>query len=84
MEIAYVSSNKLKVELDKQSNSISARLLQKVLNSPSNYLATILVGNNISLSYLWHYNGRNFGSFYYQFCQASFIYFIISNVFINI
>ena len=49
MEIAYVSSNKLKVELDKQSNSISARLLQKVLNSPSNYLATILVGNNISL-----------------------------------
>ena len=49
MEIAYISSNKLKVELDKQSNSISARLLQKVLNSPSNYLATILVGNNISL-----------------------------------
>ena len=49
MEIAYVSSNKLKLELDKQSNSIVARLLQKILHSPSKYIATMLVGNNISL-----------------------------------
>jgi putative hemolysin len=49
MEIAYVSSNKLKLELDKQSNSIVARLLQRILHSPSKYIATMLVGNNISL-----------------------------------
>ena len=49
MEIAYISSNKLKLELDKQSNSIVARLLQKILHSPSKYIATMLVGNNISL-----------------------------------
>ena len=49
LEIAYLSSNKLKLELDKQSNSIVARLLQRILRSPSKYIATILVGNNISL-----------------------------------
>jgi len=49
MEIAYLSSNKLKLELDKQSNSIVASLLQRILRSPSKYIATMLVGNNISL-----------------------------------
>ena len=49
MEIAYLTSNKLKLELDKQSNSTVSRLLQRILHSPSKYLATMLVGNNISL-----------------------------------
>ena len=49
MEIAYLSSNKLRLELDKQSNSIVSRLLQRILHSPSKYIATMLVGNNISL-----------------------------------
>ena len=49
MEIAYISSNKLKLELDKQSNSFVSFLLKKVLHSPSTFIATMLVGNNISL-----------------------------------
>jgi CBS domain containing-hemolysin-like protein len=49
MEIAYVSSNKLKLELDKQSNSYVSSMLQKLLHSPSRFIATMLVGNNISL-----------------------------------
>lgn len=49
MEIAYVSSNKLKLELDKQSNSYVSSMLEKLLRSPSRFIATMLVGNNISL-----------------------------------
>ena len=49
MEIAYLSSNKLKLELDKQSNSFQANLLEKIMQSPSRLIATLLVGNNISL-----------------------------------
>ena len=49
MEIAYLSANKLKLELDKHSNSFAANLLQKIMQSPSRLIATLLVGNNISL-----------------------------------
>ena len=50
MEIAYISSNKLKIELDKNKlNSFSAFAFQRILCSPSNFISTMLVGNNISL-----------------------------------
>jgi len=49
MEIAFVSANKLKVELDKQSGRVYSRLLEGVLRSPAKFIATMLVGNNISL-----------------------------------
>ena len=50
MEIAYISSNKLKIELDKNKlNSFSAFAFQRILCSPSNFVSTMLVGNNISL-----------------------------------
>lgn len=49
MEIAFVSANKLKVELDKQSGRYYAKLLGGVLQSPARFIATMLVGNNIAL-----------------------------------
>lgn len=49
MEIAFVSANKLKVELDRQSGRVYSRLLDGVLQSPAKFIATMLVGNNIAL-----------------------------------
>ena len=49
MEIAYISSNKLKLEIDKQSNSHFASILRRIFRYPSHYITTILVGNNICL-----------------------------------
>ena len=49
MEIAFVTANKLKIELDKQSTSLNSKLLNYILATPSKYIATMLVGNNISL-----------------------------------
>ncbi len=49
MEIAFVSANKLKVELDKQSGRAYSRLLEGVLQSSAKFIATMLVGNNIAL-----------------------------------
>ncbi len=49
MEIVFVSANKLKVELDKQSGRAYSRLLDGVLQSPAKFIATMLVGNNIAL-----------------------------------
>jgi CBS domain containing-hemolysin-like protein len=49
MEIAFVSSNKLKIELDKNRGLFSAKILGYFVKNPSKLLGTLLLGNNIAL-----------------------------------
>tara|TARA_A100000171_G_scaffold52535_1_gene71378 strand:- start:431 stop:1660 length:1230 start_codon:yes stop_codon:yes gene_type:complete len=49
MEIAYVSSNKIHIEIEKKQNDFLAKVLQKITARPSKFIATMLVGNNIAL-----------------------------------
>ena len=48
-EIAYVSSNKVHVEILKKQEGVIANVLTKLTRKPSKLLATMLVGNNVAL-----------------------------------
>jgi len=49
MEIAFVSSNKLRIELEKGKGLLSARLVSGFIHHPSRFIGAMLVGNNVSL-----------------------------------
>ncbi|MDT0643674.1 hemolysin family protein [Zunongwangia sp. F363] len=49
MEIAYVSSNKIFIEIEKRQNDFLAKVLKRLTKKPSKFIATMLVGNNIAL-----------------------------------
>jgi len=49
MEIAFFSSNKLKIALDKERGTRSEKIIYKFLNNQSSFITTMLIGNNIAL-----------------------------------
>ncbi|WP_178983405.1 hemolysin family protein [Winogradskyella helgolandensis] len=49
MEIAYISSNKIHIELEKKQGDFLGKILGKLTAKPSKYIATMLIGNNIAL-----------------------------------
>ena len=49
MEIAFVSSNKLRFEMERSQRGLSSRMASTFFEHPNNFISTLLVGNNIAL-----------------------------------
>ncbi|MFZ6664315.1 hemolysin family protein [Peijinzhouia sedimentorum] len=49
MEIAFLSADKFRIELDKKQGSYSAKILSTFYKGPSKFIITLLVGNNITI-----------------------------------
>ncbi|MCB0402790.1 MAG: HlyC/CorC family transporter, partial [Flavobacteriales bacterium] len=49
IEIAFVSANKLKIELDNTKGNFTARILSYFLKKPAKFIGAMLLGNNIAL-----------------------------------
>ena len=58
MEIAFVSSNKINLEIEKKQKGFFSDLLKKLTNSPSKFIATMLTGNNIALVVYGIFSGK--------------------------
>lgn len=49
MEIAFVSSNRMLAEMDREGNSMAKNIISRFYNHPNGFVSTMLVGNNIVL-----------------------------------
>ncbi len=57
MEIAFVSANKMHIELEKKKDTFLAKILTRLTQKPSKFITTMLVGNNISLVIYGYFMG---------------------------
>lgn len=49
MEIAFISSNKIYLEIEKKQDDFLSRILTKLTENPSKFIAAMLIGNNVAL-----------------------------------
>ena len=64
MEIAFISSNKFQIELEKKKGGFIAKILSKITGKSSKFITTMLVGNNISLVIYSFFMGELIVGFY--------------------
>lgn len=58
MEIAFLTANKLRIELLNKQGQFTARLLSRYLKNPSDFISTVLVANNLALVIYGIYMGQ--------------------------
>ncbi len=49
MEIAFITSNKIRLEIIKRKKGLNSQILKLFTENPTQYISTMLVGNNIAL-----------------------------------
>jgi len=49
MEIAFISANRIHIEIEKKQDDFLAKVLSRLTKRPSKFIATMLIGNNIAL-----------------------------------
>ncbi|MDA6070540.1 hemolysin family protein [Flavobacterium sp. AC] len=57
MEIAFVSSNKIYLEIEKKQDNFLSQILTKLTENPSKFIAAMLIGNNVALVVYGFYMG---------------------------
>lgn len=58
MEIAFVSANRIHIEIEKKQEGILAGILTRLTEKPSKFITTMLIGNNIALVIYAYYMGE--------------------------
>jgi CBS domain containing-hemolysin-like protein len=83
-EIAYVSANKLKIELIKKRGTRRGKIITRFYDRPANFLGTMLVGNNIALVVFTFLMERTLTPYLGQTTQNEFLLFLLITILITI
>ncbi len=78
MEIAFVSANKLHIELEKKREGFLSKILAKITQKSSKFITTMLVGNNIALVIYSYFMGALLMQWFQSFLPSN--YTIITTV----
>ncbi len=80
IEIAFISANKLRIELHNKQGIWSAKILSWYLKDPSRFISTTLIGNNISLVVYGIYSGEILDILLKDIIEQNFARFVIITV----
>ena len=73
MEIAFVSANKLHIELEKKKEGFLPKILAIITEKSSKFIATMLVGNNISLVIYSYFMGKLLMAWFQTFLPSNYV-----------
>lgn len=80
MEIAFVSANKLYIELEKKKDTFLAKILGKLTDNPSKFITTMLVGNNIALVIYGYFMGELLMPYLQPYLNSDFVILLIQTL----
>ena len=81
LEIAFITSNKLRIELESKQGNLSAKILAYFNKYPSRYLGTMLLGNNIALVIFGIYMDEELKPFIGNFISSKVLILLVSTFF---
>lgn len=58
MEIAFISSNKIYLEIEKKQDNFNSHILNRLTEKPSRFIATMLIGNMITMVIYGYFMGE--------------------------
>lgn len=83
-EIAFVSANKLRIELKKKKNARRGLILAHFYDHPSDFLSTMLVGNNIVLVIFTYLMTKAITPFLESFLQGEVLLLLVNTLLITL
>lgn len=80
MEIAFVASNKLRIELDRKQGNFGSQFTGVFTNNPGQFIATLLIGNNVALVIYGLFFSRLLSPVLLPFLQSDLAVLIVNTV----
>ncbi|MCE3278452.1 MAG: hypothetical protein K0S44_643 [Bacteroidetes bacterium] len=78
LEIAFITSNKLRIELESKQGNAAAKILAYFSKYPSRYLGTMLLGNNIALVIFGIYMDEELKEFFEHYMTSKVLILLLS------